>query len=103
MKYKTKEEKKKEEAKPKKPMPKIQPNKWELNDTDFKNFMDQMTKEQLVRTIADFKSNRDFYKKVLEEDYRAKAKGTFRYDEAERFISLINMRGKQMSEKLKLM
>jgi len=64
------------------------------NEENFSKLMTSQSLEDCQRVIAWMKVERDFYKKVLEEEYRKKNPNSVRYRDATKFVDGFNAKGK---------
>jgi hypothetical protein len=56
--------------------------------------MEKQTKEDIDHIKTYLMSSRDFYKRILLEEYKTKHPNGFRYKDAEEQVSKINVKGK---------
>lgn len=66
----------------------------DMSDESFLSLMGTMRKEDLEQLRAYLMSSRDFYKRVLLEQYKIKHPNSFRYRDAEEQIAKHNTKGK---------
>jgi len=66
----------------------------DMSDESFTNLMKDLTKEDLDKIREYLVRDRDFYKRVLLEEYRKKHPNSFRYKDADERIVKINNKGK---------
>jgi hypothetical protein len=66
----------------------------DMSDEDFTRLVQKESKENLEMILNYLKSSRDFYKRVLLEEYRKKHPNSFRYKDADEQIARHNTKGK---------
>ena len=66
----------------------------DMTDEKFKELMSKQTKEDLSSIRESLVSLKEFYKKILMEEYRKTHPNSVRYREAEEIIEKINVKGK---------
>lgn len=65
----------------------------DMSDNKFKELIEDQPIEDLAKVRQFLVDSRDFYKKVLLEQYREKHPNSFRYREAEELIQKYNKKG----------
>lgn len=70
----------------------------DMTDDDFKKLMDGQSKEDLLQIREYLMRTRDFYKRVILEEYRSKHPNSYRYKNAEEAITKLNNKGKILKE-----
>jgi len=65
-----------------------------MENQEFINIMSSEPLKECESVIEYLKDNRNFYKKVLDEEYRKKNPNSFRYREADKILPLLNEKGK---------
>ncbi|MFA5432912.1 MAG: hypothetical protein GX567_11940 [Clostridia bacterium] len=63
-------------------------------EEDFNKLMSTLSLDECQSIITYMKIEREFYKKVLTEEYRKKNPNSFRYRDATKFIEKVNEKGK---------
>lgn len=66
----------------------------ELNNEKFLELMKSHSKDDLDKLRTSLISTRDFYKRVLSEEYREKHPDSLRYKEAQELVDKYNAKGK---------
>lgn len=66
----------------------------DMSDESFLSLMGKQSKEDLEHIRGYLISSRDFYKRVLLEEYRKKHPNSFRYKDADQQIANHNTKGK---------
>lgn len=69
-----------------------------MTDADFFSLMKKQPKESLEQLRGYLISSRDFYKRILLEQYKIKHPNSFRYRDAEEQIAKHNVKGKLLKE-----
>lgn len=64
------------------------------SEAEFTNLMNAVSLDDCQKVIVWMKIDRDFYKKVLTEEYRKKNPNSIRYREATKIVDLYNEKGK---------
>jgi hypothetical protein len=67
-----------------------------MKDAEFDNFICSLNKEELSCLLSTHRSDRDFYKKITQEDYRKKNPKSKRYREADSNVEILNSQGKKI-------
>ena len=72
------------------------------NDPDkFQPQVKNMPLDEQKQVLDKMKAEREFYKKVLAEDYRVKNPGSYRYADAQARLTRLNDNGKYLAELIK--
>jgi hypothetical protein len=74
----------------------------DMTDESFQSRMEKESKEDLLKVKDYLISTRDFYKRILLEEYRKSHPNSFRYKEADEKIAQINVKGKLLKSILDL-
>lgn len=67
----------------------------------FQSQMKQLSVEDKKRLLEVMRFEREFYKKTMSEDYRAKNPGSYRYADAEKRLERLSLNGKYLAEIIK--
>ena len=69
-----------------------------MSDQKFKEWAEKLSDDDLKLMLDKHRGNRDFYKKIMEEDYRKEHPNSFRYKDAENKVKKLNAQGKILKE-----
>lgn len=73
-----------------------------MRDDLFESFINEMSVEEMNILLIHLRSERNFYKKVLEEKYREKNPSSWRYKDAQEKLEKLNFQGPKLKQLIEI-